>query len=112
MHAEPYTLGAVQFPLQFWRRCVIANDPCSYCGTANADIVEHVVTRSEGGSNTWDNMVASCSLCNQRKGNVSLLAFLLRDGLRADIEHMETLRSVARGINHHRRIHFDRVRWV
>ena len=41
---------------------------CGYCGHP-ADTVDHVTPRSRGGGNTWDNTVASCGGCNQRKRN-------------------------------------------
>ena len=40
---------------------------CRYCG-APATSLDHVHPRSRGGESTWDNLVASCVVCNQRKG--------------------------------------------
>ena len=31
--------------------------------------MDHVIPRSRGGGFTWENIVAACSNCNQRKGN-------------------------------------------
>jgi 5-methylcytosine-specific restriction endonuclease McrA len=31
--------------------------------------LDHVIPRSRGGESTWENLVASCRLCNNRKGN-------------------------------------------
>lgn len=41
---------------------------CAYCGAAAATI-DHVLPRSRGGSNCWQNTVAACYGCNQRKGD-------------------------------------------
>jgi 5-methylcytosine-specific restriction endonuclease McrA len=41
---------------------------CRYCGAPGTSL-DHVHPRSRGGQNTWDNLVASCESCNQRKGS-------------------------------------------
>ena len=55
------------------RRNLFARDRnrCQYCGrrfpTAELSLV-HVVPRSQGGGNTWGNIVCACIHCNVRKG--------------------------------------------
>lgn len=48
---------------------------CQYCGTRRAELRgrqfltrDHVLPVSRGGENTWENVVTSCSPCNNRKG--------------------------------------------
>ncbi|MFT3899725.1 MAG: HNH endonuclease [Gordonia sp. (in: high G+C Gram-positive bacteria)] len=41
---------------------------CVYCGS-KATTIDHVVPRSRGGLNTWDNCVACCAPCNRRKAD-------------------------------------------
>jgi 5-methylcytosine-specific restriction endonuclease McrA len=41
---------------------------CAYCNAA-ATTIYHVLPRSRGGRNTWQNTVAACDRCNQRKGH-------------------------------------------
>ena len=41
---------------------------CAYCG-GKAETVDHVVPRSRGGRSTWQNLVAACRPCNQRKAD-------------------------------------------
>ena len=50
------------------RRSVFARDGhrCQYCGSA-AENIDHVVPRSRGGTHTWENVVAACRPCNNRK---------------------------------------------
>ncbi len=50
------------------RRSVFARDGhlCQYCGGA-AENIDHVVPRSKGGTHTWENVVAACRPCNNRK---------------------------------------------
>lgn len=50
------------------RRAVFARDnhQCGYCGQ-HADSIDHVVPRSRGGLNVWENVIAACRSCNLRK---------------------------------------------
>ena len=48
---------------------------CQYCGRRKSDLRgrqfltrDHIRPLSRGGLNTWDNVVTSCSPCNNRKG--------------------------------------------
>jgi 5-methylcytosine-specific restriction endonuclease McrA len=55
------------------RRNLFARDQsrCQYCGkrypTSELSL-DHVVPRSQGGTNTWENIVCACVGCNVRKG--------------------------------------------
>jgi len=45
---------------------------CQFCGLvfpASELTLDHVVPRSRGGRSSWENLVASCYKCNNRKGN-------------------------------------------
>lgn len=43
---------------------------CQYCGTQHPPLtVDHVIPRSRGGNDTWENLTAACIRCNNRKGN-------------------------------------------
>lgn len=44
------------------------NYECAYCGKV-ANTVDHVLPRSQGGTTTWENTVASCLKCNHKKSN-------------------------------------------
>ena len=60
--------------VKFNRRNVFLRDEfcCQYCGdrfsTAQLSL-DHVVPRSRGGIESWQNIVAACLKCNVRKGN-------------------------------------------
>lgn len=54
---------------------VLAFDPCSYCGRPGG-VFDHIVARSTGGADAWDNLTSSCFSCNSRKRTKSLLRFL------------------------------------
>jgi 5-methylcytosine-specific restriction endonuclease McrA len=46
---------------------------CQYCGTTHGSMTaDHVVPRSQGGEDTWENLVCACMACNNRKGDSSL----------------------------------------
>ena len=44
------------------------NHLCAYCGD-NATTVDHIMPKSRGGGNTWDNLIAACFPCNNYKDN-------------------------------------------
>ncbi len=46
------------------------NHRCCYCGAAKPPLtIDHVIPKSRGGQDTWENLVAACVRCNNRKGN-------------------------------------------
>lgn len=48
------------------------NNQCQYCSIELPNeklTLDHIIPKSKGGKNTWDNLVAACKKCNQKKGN-------------------------------------------
>ena len=69
-------LGYERFPEQHVklnRRNLMARDRnrCQYCGhifpTSELSL-DHVMPRSQGGGDSWENLVCACVTCNARKG--------------------------------------------
>lgn len=52
------------------RRGVLRRDGhrCAYCGQG-ASTIDHVLPRSRGGADSWENLVACCLPCNNLKGD-------------------------------------------
>ncbi len=83
VYPMPKVLRLVQYIATKWRygnkgpawskRGVLERDhyQCAYCGKT-AMTVDHIVPRSQQGTNTWKNTVAACGTCNQRKANRTL----------------------------------------
>ena len=44
---------------------------CQYCSADDDLTFDHILPRSKGGQTTWENVVAACSPCNLRKGNLT-----------------------------------------
>lgn len=42
---------------------------CQYCGTKSDLTLDHVLPRSRGGEDSWENLVTACNHCNVKKGN-------------------------------------------
>lgn len=66
--------GFIQQEVRFSRRNIFERDKnaCQYCGarmTRAEATVDHVIPRSRGGRDTWDNLVLACMECNIRKSN-------------------------------------------
>ena len=56
------------------RKGIILRDSstCQYCGRRSEPrelTLDHVIPRSRGGASTWENLVAACFRCNNKKGN-------------------------------------------
>jgi len=75
----PTVVRLVSYVVTRWRRSrgpswsragVLVRDGrrCAFCGGA-ASTVDHVLPRSRGGGDTWENTVAACARCNNRKGD-------------------------------------------
>jgi 5-methylcytosine-specific restriction endonuclease McrA len=46
------------------------NHTCQYCGKKSGNMtIDHIIPKSRGGKETWDNMVVCCARCNNRKGD-------------------------------------------
>ena len=41
---------------------------CLYCGVKKDLTIDHVIPKSRGGLNTWENLVTCCHKCNKKKG--------------------------------------------
>lgn len=48
------------------------NNTCQYCGAKSHLTIDHVIPRSRGGQDTWENLVVACSFCNTKKGHTLL----------------------------------------
>ena len=65
-----------------WRRMrkqVLTRDrhTCHYCGDTATE-ADHVIPRSKGGQDTFDNLVAACKKCNTSKGDKASPRFFER----------------------------------
>ena len=60
------------FTLSCTRRNILARDAnkCQYCAETFCEgdlTIDHVVPKSKGGTSVWNNVVAACKPCNQKK---------------------------------------------
>ncbi|HWG85509.1 MAG TPA: HNH endonuclease, partial [Deinococcales bacterium] len=65
-----YVRRPPRYHVAFNRRNVFRRDghTCQYCGRSGGDLtLDHVLPRSRGGRNTWENIVTACRECNSRK---------------------------------------------
>jgi 5-methylcytosine-specific restriction endonuclease McrA len=64
------TIPYKEIPLT--RRNILHRDghACQYCGYTGEDLtLDHVIPRSRGGGDSWENIVTACVRCNVRKGS-------------------------------------------
>ena len=58
--------------VELTRKNIIKRDghQCQYCATRCAPMtVDHVIPKTRGGEDSWENLVAACVKCNNGKGN-------------------------------------------
>jgi 5-methylcytosine-specific restriction endonuclease McrA len=53
------------------RKNIVKRDAhkCQYCGTHENLTIDHVIPKSKGGKDTWENLVTACTFCNHKKGD-------------------------------------------
>jgi 5-methylcytosine-specific restriction endonuclease McrA len=54
------------------RRNILRRDGnrCQYCSRADQPLtLDHIVPKSQGGGDTWENLVTACTKCNNKKAN-------------------------------------------
>lgn len=52
------------------------NHTCFYCGMIGANEADHIIAKVKGGDDSMENLVASCRMCNNRKGKKPQAVFL------------------------------------
>lgn len=64
----PFNQGRDSYPT---RALIYKRDDheCQYCGSKKDLTIDHIIPRSKGGQDTWENLVACCYKCNLKKGN-------------------------------------------
>lgn len=46
------------------------NHTCQYCGRRVQPLtIDHVIPKQYGGTDSWENLVVACQICNHHKGN-------------------------------------------
>ena len=53
------------------RKNVLKRDgnKCQYCGSKESLTLDHIIPKSRGGGDSWDNLITCCATCNVKKGN-------------------------------------------
>jgi 5-methylcytosine-specific restriction endonuclease McrA len=88
------------------RKNILVRDrhTCQYCGrafSAGELTLDHVMPRSRGGNSSWENLVASCRKCNNRKGDRLPEEAGMALGRRPRPFSLHTSRSLMRMLGHH-----------
>lgn len=88
------------------RKNILVRDQytCQYCNNqfgAGELTLDHVVPRSRGGANTWENLVACCLNCNNRKGDRLPQEAAMRLRRQPKPFSLHTSRSLMRQLGNH-----------
>jgi 5-methylcytosine-specific restriction endonuclease McrA len=79
-HKLPCVVRLTEYHRPFQKRLKLSRNhiyirdcfTCQYCGGSFSEddlTLDHVIPRSKGGLATWENLVASCRPCNQKKAD-------------------------------------------
>ena len=71
------------------------NKICYYCGTPEANTVDHVTPLSRGGTDSPTNLVACCKRCNYRKGEKTGEEFIRKQQMKRFLNTADTLPTPA-----------------
>ena len=83
---------------------------CVYCGSREKLTIDHVIPKSKGGKNTWDNLVTCCSSCNLNKSDRPLKEFLETTGLK--MRHLPYRPTYMEFLSQYKNIHSDWIPYV
>ncbi|MCG6914674.1 HNH endonuclease [bacterium BMS3Abin03] len=43
---------------------------CGYCGRGDLRLtIDHIIPKARGGTDSWDNLISACTVCNNKKGD-------------------------------------------
>ena len=45
------------------------NHRCQYCGISTNLTIDHIIPKSKGGEDSWENLTTACIKCNNKKGD-------------------------------------------
>ncbi|MFC2092840.1 HNH endonuclease [Bacteroidota bacterium] len=45
------------------------NHRCQFCGASSNLTIDHIIPKSRGGEDTWENLTTACIKCNNKKGD-------------------------------------------
>lgn len=48
------------------------NHRCQFCGASSNLTIDHIIPKSRGGEDTWENLTTACIKCNNKKGDRTL----------------------------------------
>jgi 5-methylcytosine-specific restriction endonuclease McrA len=74
---KPTVIRLINYVVIPYRKIVLSREnifkrdghKCVYCSSVKNLTIDHVIPKSKGGKNNWDNLVTCCSSCNAKKGD-------------------------------------------
>ena len=65
-------INKVKVPLNKRNVFIRDNYTCAYCSSKEDLTLDHIVPKSRGGEDSWENLVTCCMSCNNKKGDYLL----------------------------------------
>lgn len=91
---------------QNWKCCWCGCECVAESNCQNSATIEHVVPRSLGGSDDWDNLAMACNKCNHRRGIKSVDDML---EITVSVDKSETVASDSKFKNRHEKKRYNRA---
>ena len=68
---------------------------CAYCGLKTKELtIDHVIARSQQGTNDLNNLLPACKKCNESKGSKSLLSWYTIKNYRYTSERWNKIKTI------------------
>lgn len=78
------------------------NFKCQYCGKTSDEVIleiDHVIPKSKGGTNDYDNLITSCRECNRGKSNHEIIQPRLKSNLCKCDEYSKEIGTISKEIS-------------
>jgi 5-methylcytosine-specific restriction endonuclease McrA len=69
MRAEKLYIRTRLAEAQNWKCCWCGRDCTDELDRRHSMTIEHIVPKSRGGKDTWENLAMACNRCNQKRGS-------------------------------------------
>jgi 5-methylcytosine-specific restriction endonuclease McrA len=97
---------------QNWKCCWCGCHTTEQRGKNNSTTVEHIIPRSVGGSDDWENLAMACHSCNSRRGSQTVQDFMEGVVVERSLNARERQREKRERRYHRRAEKFHNTGWI
>lgn len=75
IHQSGFVARTHRWSTQSWQQA-LRRDPCVFCGS-QSESLDHIRPYAKMGRHGWENRAPACRQCNQEKGTLGLIEYLI-----------------------------------